>query len=577
MKRIAGLVAILLVIALVLPASAQEVGPGEGSPIIYPSFSDPVTFNPLLSSDSNSGDVIARIFPAFIGIDPQTGVYVPGANGALAESWEVSEDGRTYTFTIRSDWTWSDGTPFSSTDIKYSYDAITSGEIDTPLASALISIESVEAPDAQTVVITYTNPTCTALNVAANILPVPSHVFLETIGTDYAAMNDSEFNLNPTVTADAFTFGNFRPAEQVTLVADQNYPDTFLDYVVPEGWIMRQLADQAVIVEEFLAGNLTLIDSVPEDRQAEIQALAAAGEVQYHEGPSATWQVLIFNVADPANPQNGVGEDEAAIDQGGHPILGDVRVRQAIRTATDHAALNEGAFAGTGIAPTGPVLPQSWAYPQDSQPWTFDQAAAAALLDEAGFVDDDNDPATPRVATEDALYAEPGTPLTFTITTFSGNPSVDASVVLMQDQLNQVGFDVQIEVIEFGTMVDKLLGQTFDSVMVFFGTDPQNPDEFTDLFTSVGDVIGSGFNAGSYANPRVTEILDTARTLPGCGDAERAALYGELHTILADEIPWFFVNVSVVPAVARLDLQNFAPTLYSFFWNIDGWTYQQEG
>jgi peptide/nickel transport system substrate-binding protein len=574
MKRFAGLFVLMLLLALVIPASAQEaLGPGEGGPIIYPNFGgDPTTLNPLLSNDGGSRAVIARMFPAFIGIDPFTGAFVPGAAGAIASDWTISEDGRTYTFTIRDDWSWSDGTPFTSADIKYAYDAIVSGQIDTPLASAVVTVESVEAPDPQTVVITFVAPTCTAINVASSIPPIPSHVFTELFGTDYAQINDSEWNLAPTVTANAFDFSNFRPGEQITLVANQDYVDAQLGYVVPQGWIQRQLASQAVTVEEFLAGNITIVPSVPEDREAEIEALADAGEIQLHKGPSAGWQFLSFNLADPTNPQNGLDADGNVIDQGNHPIFGDVRVRQAFALSIDHAALNAGAFAGSGFPVAGPILPQSWAYPDSVLPWPYDPAAAAALLEEAGWIDHDNDPATPRVA-QGALYAEDGATLTFTLTTFSGNPSVDASTLIMQDQVRATGFQMELEIIEFQAMVEKFLNQEFDAAVLFFGLDPQNPDEFTDLFTAPGDVVGAGFNVSSYNNPRATELLELARTVPGCDTEVRKELYAEFQQIIHDDLPWFFINVSIVPTAARGDLVNFAPTEFSTTWNIDAWSY----
>lgn len=575
MKRFAVLFVMALLLVLVIPAAAQDaLGPGEGGAIITPAFGgDPTTLNPLLSQDGTSNDVIARIFPAFIGIDPFTGAFVPDARGAIAESWSVSDDGLVYTFTLRSDWAWSDGTPITSADVKYAYDAIVSGLIETPIT--LPGVVSVEAPDPQTVVITFEENSCTAINVASNIPPVPAHIFEAEIGTDFAAMADSEFNLNPSVTADAFAFANLRPGEQVTLIANQDYPDSELGYVVPEGWVQRQLSNQTVVVDEFLAGNLTIVDSVPEDRQAELEALAEAGEIQMHKGPSAGWQFITFNVADPTNPQNGLDDDGNAIEQGNHPILGDVRVRQAIAMSIEHAALNAGAFANTGIPWGGPILPQSWAYDGSVQPWAFDLESAAALLDEAGFIDDDGNPETPRVA-QGALYAADGTPLSFTLSTFSGNPSVDASAVLIQDQLARAGIQMELEVLEFQTLVDLFLGQTFDAIMLFFGLDPQNPDEMRDLFTPSGDVIGAGFNPGSYSNPRVTELFDQARALPGCDPAERQALYSEMNQIVHDEVPWFFVNISVVPSVVRGDLQNFEPTAFSLYWNINAWSYQLE-
>jgi len=566
-------IVVLLLAALALPLSAQDQpAAGEGAPIVWPNFGgDPTNFNPLLISDGPSQDIAVEMYPDFLRINPQTGSIDPNTPNAIASSWTVSDDGRVYTFTIRDDYVWSDGTPVSAQDVKYAYDAIMSGAIDTPLSGLITGIDSLEAPDDHTVVVTFAQADCTALSTLKTIPPVPSHLFMQLFGTDYAQMNDADFNTNPTVTGGIFNFSNFRPGEQVTLTANQDYPDA-PGGVIPQGFIQRQLANQTVVVDEFNSGNLTVIDSVPEDRQAELDAKAATGDVQEFKTLSSGWQFLAFNLADPTNPQNGLDENGDPIDQGHHPLFGDVRVRQAVAYATDHDALNVGAFSGNGIPVAGPLLTTSWAYNQDLQPYPYDPDKAMQLLDEAGFIDDDNDPSTPRVA-KGALYAPDGTPLSFAITSYGGNTSVDSTLVLMQDQLKRVGFDVKLDILEFQTMLDKLDGQTFDSIMLFFGGfDASNPDELKGLFAPDGDVLNSGFNSWSYDNPEVAALFDQARTLPGCDQDARKAIYGQIQQILHDDLPVFYVNTSLVPFVVQPDVANFDPLPLSIRWNIYAWS-----
>lgn len=566
-------VVVALLVVLALPLSAQDdLAPGTGAPIIWPNFGgDPTNLNPLLISDGPSQDVANFIFPAFVKINVHTGSIDPQTPGAIADSWTISDDGKTYTFMLRDDVMWSDGTPITAADVKYAYDAVKSGVLDSPLNGYYDTIDSLEAPDDHTVVVTFAEADCSALSTLKTLPPVPSHILEPETGTDYALMNDSDFNMNPTVSSGPFSFSNFRPGEQITLVANQDYPDTY-GGVIPEGFIQRQLADQTVVVDEFNAGNLTVIDSVPEDRQAELETRAANGEVQMFKSLSSGWQFLAFNLADPTNPQNGADAEGNPIDQGHHPIFGDVRVRQAVAYATNHDALNQGAFAGTGIPVASPLLTTSWAYNEDLQPYPYDPEKAMQLLDEAGFIDDDNNPDTPRVA-KGAMYAEDGTPLTFAITSFSGNTSVDSTMVLMQDQLKQVGFNVTLDVLEFQTMLEKLDGQTFDSIMLFFGGfDASNPDELRSLFTTEGDVVNSGFNSASYDNPVVDDLFAQARTLPGCDQAERKELYDQIQQILHDDLPFFYVNTSEVPFVVQPDVKNFDPLPLSVAWNIARWS-----
>lgn len=246
----------LLLLVFAAPLAAQDtLGPGEGAPIIYPNFGgDPTNLNPLLISDGPSQDIADLIYPAFLRINPETGNIDPNTPLAIASDWTISEDGTTYTFTIRDDYRWSDGTPVSAQDVKYAFDAIQSGTIDTPLEGFLTSVQSLEVVDDRTVVATFVEADCTALSTLKVIPPVPSHLFNEMFGTDYALMNDSDFNMNPSVSGGIFNFSNFRPGEQITLIANQDYPDA-PGGVVPEGFIQRQLASQTVVVDEFLAGT----------------------------------------------------------------------------------------------------------------------------------------------------------------------------------------------------------------------------------------------------------------------------------------------------------------------------------
>jgi peptide/nickel transport system substrate-binding protein len=578
--------AIMVQVVLVQTAHADDPAPtqtplgfGEGGAVVEPNFGGDITsLNPILIADGSSQDVANRLFPALVGRDPETGLPAPGAAFALAKSWEASKDGLTYTFKLRDDWKWSDGTVATAADVKYAFDAIRSGKVDSRIASTISTIESVEAPDATTLVVKFTTPECAAILTANAIPVVPSETYKKVYPTFADMTTKSEYNLNPTVTGGDFVFSNFRPGEQVTLLPNKDYPDSPLGYVVPKAYIYKQVADQLVGVEQFLKGDVTLISSVPEDKQPDLKALGEQGKIRYNEFPSASWHYVIFNVADPENPKNGQDEKGKAVDQGHHPIFGDKRVRQAFAYAINHDDLNKGAFNGLGQPVASPFLPQSWAYNKDLKPYAFDLTKAGQLLDEAGFVDDDNNPDTPRVANDKALYAKPGTKLEFSLLAFSGNPSVDSSTVLMQDQLKQVGFKMNLDIIEFQSMIGKLFSQKFDAAMLFLGPfTPNNPDEIRETLDPVGDVVDSGINAGSYSNPEVSDLLNKARSLPGCDQTERKALYDKAQALIMDDMPLYFVNFSMVPVVAQANIENYDPRVNAGLrWNLPVWTIREK-
>jgi len=463
------------------------------------------------------------------------------------------------------------GTPITAADYKYAFDAIASGETSSPLSYVLDYIDSVEVKDDHTLVVTAKKPGCTVINNIAFVPVVPSHIYSQQFAK-FSDMNESDFNLqDPGATAGIWKFGNFRPGEQVTLLADTSYPDAHDEYVIPEGFVYRNVADETLIFEQFLAGDLTWINA-PSARNDDMRALGTEGKAQVSEVPAATIQFIGLNQADPKNPQPGLDENGKAIDQGHHPIFGDVRVRQALMYAMDWDALNKAALNNEGVQLASHALPTSWAYDPSLNPYEYDPEKAAALLEEAGWVDDDNDPATPRVA-KGALYAEDGTPLAFKLETNTGNDSSETIGQLLDEQWGAVGFDVDFQQIDFNILLDGFVGQTYDAVMLFWGFSfPDNPDDASGNFLPSNDIPGSGFNVTSYNNPRVTEILEEANSVPGCDQEKRADLYKEMFKILRDDAPWIWLDTSVIVTGAQEGVQNWDPKPgLGVSWNEDAW------
>jgi len=359
------------------------------------------------------------------------------------------------------------------------------------------------------------------------------------------------------VTSGVFSFGALVPGEQTSLV---NNPDHVIP-VAPEGYIVRNVPDQIVEVEQFLAGEVTSLGTtggVPQARMAEFRERAANGEFQIFEFVDDGLTFMGFNLADPTNPQDGLDEDGNLIDQGHHPLFSDVRVRQAIAQAINYDDIIEGAAQGEAAQVGAFGSPSLWGYNNDVPLYEFNPEAALVLLEEAGFVDDDNDPSTPLVATEDALFAEPGTPFSFELITNSGNQVREATGTIMQDQLGQIGIEVDFQTQEFGALVERLLGQEYDAIIIGFTNIAPDTDARNTL-TPVGDTVGGGFNFVSYSNPEVTELYNRAASLPGCALEERQELYHDISLILNEELPWLWLFAPNVMYAEQNSVSNWNP------------------
>jgi peptide/nickel transport system substrate-binding protein len=574
-----GVILVLVGVLAIAPLNAQEECCQGGIIIEGNLGGDPATFNPIIASDTASRRITAFLYPNFVAVDPSQAIIVPSnpplAGGAIVQDWEISEDGTVYTFNLRDDMTWSDGTPITSADIIYTWEAIQAGAegiVDTPLAFVIdptgeTGILSVEAPDANTVVVTFASAECTALNNAGVLYPAPSHVLPE----DVATLNDAEFNLAPSVAGGPFLFGEFRPGEQVSLVGNPSYVDAGMGFVNPSGYIYRNVPDATVLVEQFLASETNVIDGPAVERRGEIRESEG---VQPFDFPGNAWDYFAMNLADPTNPQNGLDEAGEVIDQGSHPIFGNVEVRQALAQGIDVESIIDAAVFGEGERMTSFIIPASWAYANDLPPIAFDPDAAGAALEAAGWVDADGDGV--REATADNEFAEEGTPLSFTLYTNEGNTRREAIGTLIQDQLSQIGVQVDFQTIDFNTLLDIMDAQTFDAIILGWRNGyPDDPDA-TQLFTPASDVVGAGSNFTSWNNEEFTALNNEAKALAGCDPAERAALYGQMQEIFQQDLPYVPLFAINGMYAAQSTVEGFDPYPSQLYWNADTWAVRSE-
>lgn len=524
-----------LMALLVVPMVAQEQVPaaGEGGFVIEGYFggSDVSSLNPLIANDSASNTIIGFIFPGMLSIDPATKLPQKGQDDALIIDWEISEDGLTYTYTMRTDWTWTDGDTIDSADVQYYWDALSSGAVQGFAGTYYpIFIESVTTPSPDKFVVQFKEASCRALPLGS-LGVVPSHIF----PTDFAEVNDLDYNQIPDVTGGVFNFSEFRPGEQFTLLANQNFGGAENGQVIPTGYIYLNVPDQNILIERFLAGDSNIISFVPPNRRDDVKVAAGIKSLEF--SPGNTWDYLAMNYADPSNPQSAYDEAGNRLEQGNHPIFGDNRVRSAVSLAINVDDIVDGAVFGYGERMNAYQVPGTWGYNEELALIPFDTAAAIALLEEAGWVDHDNNPSTPRVA-QGAMYAADGTTLSFTLYTNQGNSRREAIGAIVQDQLQEIGFEVNFQTVDFTTILDIIDGQTFDAFILGWGASVLSDPDLTQLFGSESDVLGAGSNAVSYYNPTVDELLSKALNLPGCDPVERKVIYDEISVLMQADLPY---------------------------------------
>jgi peptide/nickel transport system substrate-binding protein len=552
MKRLA-LPLLILVVAALMPVAV--IGQSADT-LVVRGFGNIVSFNPHLSSDGASYQAYSLLFPAPFLTDSFTGAAVPGLT-----SWEISEDGLTYTFTIQEDAVWSDGTPITSADMIFSINAIRS-DVNTVLETNVASIADVRAVDDKTYEVILSSPTCTALSDLSAIRFLPAHRFAE----DFSDFEDNPINMNPDVSGGPYILDEWAPDEGQSFHAN---PDYWAGEPNIPFLINRVIGDQAVAVQSIHSGDIDYTYF-----QGDLfQQIEDKSNLQFQSFPALSVNFLSLNWADGNNPQPAYDESGNLVEQTPHPLFSDPAVRRAVAMGfnIDDVLVTLGEDGGTPLV--GVVSPTiSWAYNNEMQRYPFDPDGAAQLLEEAGWVDGDGD----------GVREKDGVPLAFTIRYSNILQHFETTALVAQDQLSQIGFDVELELVEWANYLEQVyFGQSYDATPMSNsgGTSTPDPNDFASLILSAEDVPGSGNNIASYINPEIDALIEQARTVPGCAPEERAELYYQIQELAHEDVAYNWTYVPNIVQVANQRIGNFNPgpswVFYGYTAYIHEWTLEE--
>jgi peptide/nickel transport system substrate-binding protein len=518
MKRYVFLFCLLLALMPAL-APAQGSPNAQSSDALVWSFAggDVSTLNPALATDQASGYGTDAIYDGLFVADPTTGLPTP----ALA-TWEISDDGLKYTFTFKEGVVWSDGTPITSADAKFTYDAIMSDKVESPRKADMASIASIDIVDDRTFVVTLTAPNCTIWgNAFAALIPLPAYKY----AADFSDFMTSDFNTAPDVGSGPYLFEERSPGEYVRFKANPTY---YLGQPKIPTFILRILADPATVNQALQTATIDYAFMYPD----QLEQLPDQEMFNTFLYPNNNAPMVLMNYQDPENPQPAYDENGNLNTLVPNKFFADLRVRQAVAMGYDKAALTLTLGENSGsVQLTGPVTPAFYStYDMSSiQPWPYDPEQAKQLLDEAGWVDTNGN----GIRDKDGVEFE---------VDLAYSPLVDLwgnIAAVLQDQLGQIGIKVNINSMEWSAYLSEvLLPAKYDMTIVGFGGGTEVDGIAYNLLYSKNAIPNGGFNLVSYVNPEMDKLLDEARTLPGCPVAERVKLYQQIQQIARDDVPY---------------------------------------
>lgn len=534
MKRASLIFLLVFLVAIPLSVSGQD-----GNTLVIRGFGNISTFNPALSNSGSDVQAFGPLFPKPFETDRFTGEPVPGLT-----TWEISDDGLVYTFHIQEDANWSDGTPITAQDMKFVIEAVQQEDVATTWESQVALIESVNVIDDKTYEVVMSQVNCAAMYDLGSIRFLPSHKY----ATDFSDFMDSPFNTNPDVSGGPYILESWAPDEGQRYRANANYwrGEPSIPFLVN-----RLIGEEAVAMQSIQAGEIDY-SYFQGDSFAQI---VDRSNLQWETFPRLSVNFLSLNWVDPNAPSSAYDENGNLIEQVPHPLFSDIRVRKAVAMGynkQDILATLGGPEGGSQVI--GAVAPQvAWAINTDIEPYPYDPDAAAALLEEAGWLMNE----------QTGIREKDGRPLAFTINYSDILLYFETTAFVIQDQLRDIGFDVTLNKQEWGNYItDTYLGQKYDATpMSNSGGSggPPDPSEFMTLLDSRQDIVGSGNNIASYVNPELDTLIDQGRNLPGCDRDARAEIYREIQRIAHEDIAYdWTVNPNLFQTATRR-VQGFRP------------------
>jgi peptide/nickel transport system substrate-binding protein len=485
--------------------------PVDGGTLVVRVMSEPGGLNPL--DDAYRDGWVSRIthrlvLESLLDVDPKSYALVP----ALASAFSDSADHHTTTLTLREA-RFSDGAALTAADVLATLDALMRpGHPTGALRGELAGLAGWTAPDARTVVLTWSAPSFAGLRALARV-PIFEASALK---GDWNALAHAPIGTGP------FVMEKWTRGESLSL-ARRPGGAAYLERLV-----FRFVKDHTVAGTLFEQGQFDLMTNL---QPVLWRALEAPG----HE-----WARGYHRIRSVDNSFSYIAWNEA------HPALADVRVRQALRHLYDAALISKVVDLGLELPTTCPFYRGSDSCdPQASAP-AYSVEAARALLADAGFTDEQHT----------GVLSRDGQPLRFTFLLPANSVRLGKLVPMLQEQLQQVGIDLKIEKVETTTLSARQAKRDFDAISRVW-TEFDREEDVSPLFHS--SQRDGGANVAGYASAEADALLDGLRTeldVSKRREQERA-----LHRVLVKDQPWLIMTARQSLDAAKLRVHGLEPSL----------------
>lgn len=472
--------------------------------------SNPSRINPILATDSASGEIAGWIFEGLFKYDTNASI-IPN----LAKSFEFLND-TTLLIELKNNIYWSDGKKFSVDDVIFTYETIISKKVFTPYGSEFRYVKSVEKVDNLTMKVKYKQPYFKALEVwLMGILP--KHLL-----QNEENLMTSKFNQKP-IGLGSYKLKTYETSKDIELIANETYHlhkpkiDNIIYHFIPDSHTNFLMLKSSKLDMGGLS-PLELEKQLPQNFRDKFNIIEEVGR---------SYTYLGFNLK---------------LDK-----FKDKRVREAISLAIDRQELIDILFFGHGQICTGPFLPKTFAFNKNVKVPKVDLKKAKELLKEAGY---------------NEHY-----PLEFEISTNSNNPIRLYASQIIQHQLAKIGIETRIKAMEWQAFLNtKIHARKFEAIVMGWGL-AILPDAYP-IWHSESDFIG-GFNFIGYKNESVDKLIKEAEKIV---DREKlSTIYKEIFKLIVEDYPTIFLYIPNSITAINKKIEPIVPSIIGIMHNQIEW------
>ncbi len=501
-------------------------------------------FNPLVSDTASDHYVESVVYASLMTVNDKGELET-----YLADEYKVSDDQKTITYKIKDNAKWHDGEDVTADDVAFTFTSMAASDYSGGYYGDVQNIkgaqeyhdgnadeiEGLKVIDEDTIEIEFEKVYAPAVTNLGTVQILPEHIWSEVAVGEWT--NKTELLNNP-IGCGPYKIAEYKSGSHVKFEAASD----FFDGEVKTANLVFKVINADTTQAEFKSGSID-VANVEALTKADVDSLVKEGYKKV-DFDNYLFTYMGFNLR--------------------NEKLQDVNLRKAFMHAINRQGIIDNVVEGRGQVLNAPLLPSSWAYPEEStlDSYEYDVEKAKSLLKKAGWEDKDGD---------GIVENEDGEKLELTLVCQTSHPVREKTAVVIQENLKEIGVKIDIDSMEFSSVMDKVVSNhEFDLYMMgnTLSLDPDpRPMWHSDAISNEKGVIG--YNIVAYDNQETDKLIEEGNAT--LDQSEREAIYGKFAKILNEDVPEAYLFCQDIERVYNSKLKGYKPSTFNEFYNVHNW------